>query len=149
VQRALGLSVLLVHHTRNNATDGVPAGLELRGLGDIHAFCDSNLYLRRTEERLIRSSEYWAAPASSPVHLQLVATDAATTHLEVVAGPDAENGRGLEERVLDLLDQGEALTRTRVRDALAVNNERLAKAPESLERAGRVCCTPRGWQARR
>ena len=146
LQRQLGLSVLLVHHTRKNAADGVAAGQGLRGSGDIHAFGDSNLYLRRGEQHLILSSEHRAAPASSPVYLQLVATDAATTHLEVIAEPDHENGRGLEEQVLDLLAQGELLTRTRLRDALAVNNERLGKALESLERAGRISRTPRGWQ---
>ena len=143
LQRELGLSVLLVHHTRKNAGDGVAAGQGLRGSGDIHAFGDSNLYLRRTEEHLILSSEHRAAPASSPVYLQLVVTDAATTHLEVIAEPASENGRGLEEQVLDLLAQGEVLTRTRLRDALAVNNERLGKALESLERAGRISRTPR------
>ena len=146
LQRQLGLSVLLVHHTRKNAADGVAAGQGLRGSGDIHAFGDSNLYLRRGEQHLILSSEHRAAPASSPVYLQLVATDAATTHLEVIAEPDHENGRGLEEQVLDLLAQGELLTRTRLRDALAVNNERLGKSLESLERAGRISRTPRGWQ---
>jgi len=149
LQRQLGLSVLLVHHTRKNAVEGVAAGLGLRGSGDIHAFGDSNLYLRRTEERLILASEHRAAPASSPVHLKLVATDAAMTHLEVIAEPDGETGRGLEEHVLDLLAQGEVLTRTRLRDVLEVNNERLGKALESLERAGRIGRTPRGWQALR
>jgi hypothetical protein len=149
LQRQLGLSVLLVHHTRKNAADGVAAGLVLRGSGDIHAFGDSNLYLRRSERHLILSNEHRAAPESSPVYLQLVATDAATTHLEVIAEPDDENGRGLEEKVLNLLAQGELLTRTRLRDALAVNNERLGKALESLERAGRITRTPRGWQGLR
>jgi AAA domain len=149
LQRELTLSVLLVHHTRKNATEGVAAGLGLRGSGDIHAFGDSNLYLRRAEEHLILSSEHRSAPASSPVYLRLVATDPATTHLEVVAEPDGQNGRGLEEQVLDLLAQGVVLTRTRLRDALAVNNERLGKALESLERAGRVGRTPRGWQSLR
>jgi hypothetical protein len=149
LQRELGLSVLLVHHTRKNAADGVAAGLELRGSGDIHAFGDSNLYLRRAEQRLILSSEHRAAPAAAPVHLELVATDAETTHLEVIAEPDDQNGRGLEEQVLDLLARGEVLTRTWMRDALAVNNERLGKALESLERAGRISRTPRGWQGRR
>jgi hypothetical protein len=149
LQRQFGLSVLLVHHTRKNGADGAAAGLGLRGSGDIHAFGDSNLYLRRAEQHLILSSEHRAAPASSPVHLLLVATDAATTHLEVVAEPEDENGRGLEEQVLDLLAHGGALTRTRLRDALAVNNERLGKALESLERAGRIGRTPRGWQALR
>ena len=149
LQRELGLSVLLVHHTRKNAADGVAAGQGLRGSGDIHAFGDSNLYLRRTEDHLILSSEHRAAPASSPVYLKLVSTDAATTHLEVIAEPDHENGLGLEERVLNLLAQGEMITRTRLRDALAVNNERLGKVLEALERAGRISRTPLGWQSLR
>ena len=146
LQRELGLSVLLVHHTRKNAADGVAAGQGLRGSGDIHAVGDSNLYLRRTEEHLILSSEHRAAPASAPVDLQLVVTDAETTHLDVIAEPDVQNGRGLEEQVLNRLAQGEVLTRTRLRDALAVNNERLGKALESLERAGKIGRAPGGWQ---
>ena len=149
LQRQLGLSVLLVHHTRKNAADGVAAGQGLRGSGDIHAFGDSNLYLQRTKEHLILSSEHRAAPAAAPVHLELVATDAGTTHLEVIAGSDDQNGRGLEEQVLNRLAQGEVHTRTWLRDALAVNNERLGKALEWLERAGRISRTPRGWQGRR
>jgi hypothetical protein len=147
LQRQFSLSVLLVHHTRKNAADGVAAGLGLRGSGDIHAFGDSNLYLRRTEEHLILSSEHRAAPASAPVYLELVARDAATTHLEVIAEPADENGRTLEEQVLDLLAGGQTLTRTRLRDALAVNNERLGTVLEALQRAGRVGRTPRGWQS--
>ena len=48
LQRELDLSVLLVHHTRKNAAGGSAAGQGLRGSGDIHAFGDSNLYLRRS-----------------------------------------------------------------------------------------------------
>jgi hypothetical protein len=84
LQRQLGLSVLLVHHTRKNAADGVAAGQGLRGSGDIHAFGDSNLYLQRTKEHLILSSEHRAAPASAPVYLALVASDVETAHLEVI-----------------------------------------------------------------
>jgi hypothetical protein len=149
LQRQLGPSVVLVHHTRKTGADGAAAGQGLRGSGDIHAFGDSNLYLRSTEGHLILSSEHRAAPASSPVYLQLVATDATTTHLEVIAEPAGENGRGLEEQVLALLAQGETLTRTRLRYALAINNERLGKALESLEQAGRIARTPRGWQGLR
>ena len=77
LQRQLDLSVLLVHHTRKNAAGGVAAGQGLRGSSDIHAFGDSNLYLRRSREHLVLSSEHRAAPASAPVYLELVATDAA------------------------------------------------------------------------
>jgi AAA domain len=146
LQRQLGLSVLLVHHTRKNAADGVAAGQGLRGSGDIHAFGDSNLYLQRTKENLMLSSEHRAAPASAPVYLELVATDAETTHLEVITELHDENGRGLKEQVLDLLAQGQVLTRTRLRDSMGIKNERLGEVLESLERAGQVGRTPGGWQ---
>src|SRR5271156_3297719 len=140
LQRQLDLSVLLVHHTRKNATGGVAAGLGLRGSSDIHAFGDSNLYLRRSREHLVLSSAHRAAPASPPVSLELIATDAKTTHLEVIAELQDGNGkhRSLEERVLDLLAHGAVLTRAKLRDSLAVKNERLGAALEALERAGRL-----------
>lgn len=149
LQRQLGLSVVLVHHTRKNAADGVAAGQGLRGSGDIHAFGDSNLYLRRAEEHLILSSEHRAAPASAPVHLELVATVAGTTHLEVIAEPDHQNVRGLEDQLLDLLAQDQVLTRTRLRESLAVKNERLGTVLESLERAGKIGRTAGGWRRHR
>jgi RecA-family ATPase len=148
LQRQLDLSVLLVHHTRKNAGGGAAAGQGLRGSSDIHAFGDSNLYLRRTKERLVLSSEHRAAPASAPVHLELVATDAGTIHLEVIAELRAANAkrRGLEEQVIDLLASGVVLTRAKLRESLGIKNERLGEALESLERAGRLCRTPTGWQ---
>jgi hypothetical protein len=146
LQRALDLAVLLVHHTRKNATGGVAAGQGLRGSGDLHAFGDSNLYLRRTQEHLVLSSEHRAAPASPPIALELVATDAATTHLEVIVELRAGQRRSLAEQVLDLLAGGVVRTRAQLRAALAVQNERLGAALESLERAGRLGRTPTGWQ---
>ena len=69
LQRQLDLSVILVHHTRKNAAGGTAAGLGLRGSSDIHAFGDSNLYLRRTHDRLTLSSEHRAAAAARSVYL--------------------------------------------------------------------------------
>jgi hypothetical protein len=105
-------------------------------------------------------SKHRAAPASAPVYLDLVATNAETTHLEVIADlgelsraelQDSStrltvNGkqRGLEERVLELLARGVILTRGKLRDSLGVKNERLGEALESLERAGRPAL-PHGW----
>jgi hypothetical protein len=88
-------------------------------------------------------------PASSPVYLRLIVADVEMTRLEVISEPDGENGNGLEDRVLDLLAQGDVLTRMRLRDALAVNNERLGKTLEALERAGRIGRTTHGWQGSR
>jgi hypothetical protein len=156
LQRQLDLSVVLVHHTRKNAAGGVAAGLGLRGSSDIHAFGDSNLYLRRSRDQLVLSSEHRAAPASPPVHLELVATDAATTHLEVVGDvgdgstPPTSDGRrrSLEQRVLELLGPGATVTQAKLRESLGVKNERLGAVLESLERSGRLCRTSAGWQRR-
>jgi hypothetical protein len=94
------------------------------------------------------SREHRAAPASAPVHLELIATDAGAIHLEVIAELRAANGkrRSLEEQVIDLLAYGVVLTRAKLRESLGVKNERLGESLESLERAGRLCRTPTGWQ---
>jgi RecA-family ATPase len=146
LQRELGLSVVLVHHTRKNAADGVAAGQGLRGSGDIHAFGDSNLYLQRAKDHLILSSEHRAARASAPVYLELVAVDVRTAHLVVIAEQSNEMDRGLHERLLALLAGGQVLTRTSLRESLGVKNERLGEVLESLERAGQISHTPKGWQ---
>ena len=146
LQRQLDLSVILVHHTRKNGAPGIAAGQALRGSSDLHAFGDSNLYLKRTKDRLLLSSEHRAAPASPPVYLELVATNAQTAHLEVVAEPHDYQPAGLPEQVLSLLADGAVLTRARLRDLLSVKNERLGQALESLEQSGRLRHTPTGWQ---
>jgi hypothetical protein len=146
LQRRLDLSVVLVHHTRKNAPVGAAAGQGLRGSGDIHAFGDSNLYLRRSRNRLMLSSEHRAAPASAPVYLELVATNAETTHLEIIAELPDEGRRTLQDQVLAVLANGAALTRAKLRDTLSVKNERLGEALDSLERASRIRRTPTGWQ---
>jgi hypothetical protein len=145
LQRQLDLSVVLVHHTRKN-TAGVAAGQGLRGSSDIHAFGDSNLYLRRSSQHLVLSSEHRAAPASPAVHVRLVATDCQTTHLEVVAEADSDRRRGVEEQVLGLLANGAVQTRAKLRDTLAINNQRLGEVLEALEQSGRLRRTPTGWQ---
>jgi AAA domain len=146
LQRQFNLAVSLVHHTRKNAAGGAAAGLGLRGSSDIHAFGDSNLYLRRGREHLVLSSEHRAAPASPPIHLALVTADPGMIHLEVIVQHPDVKPRGLEAQVLDALGGGVVLTRARLRESLAVKNERLGEVLESLERAGRLHRTAAGWQ---
>jgi RecA-family ATPase len=145
LQRQLDLSVILVHHTRKNAATGVAAGQGLRGSGDIHAFGDSNLYLRRTREHLLLATEHRAAPAIPPVALQL-ASDAHGTHLEVIADLRDPPRRSLQDQVLELLAPGVVFTRAKLRDTLGVKNQRLGEALESLEQAGRLQRTATGWR---
>jgi hypothetical protein len=146
LQRQLDLSVILVHHTRKNAAGGVAAGQGLRGSSDLHAFGDSNLYLRRVRERLVLSSEHRAAAAAPAVTLELVATDATTTHLEVVAEASGDRPENLQEQVLACLVPGKELTRARLRHLLSVQNQRLGEALQTLQRAGQIRRSPAGWQ---
>ena len=135
---------MLVHHTRKNASGATGQGL--RGSSDLHAFGDSNLYLRRSRQRLVLSSEHRAAAAPPAVYLELIATSAETTHLEVVGQLEAHNHRSLEQQVLDLLSGGVVLTRAKLRDTLSVKNERLGDVLQMLERTARVRRTATGWQ---
>lgn len=146
LQRQLDLSVILVHHTRKNAAGGVAAGQGLRGSSDLHAFGDSNLYLRRVRDRLVLFSEHRAAAASPPVTLELVANHAEMPHLEVVAESPTDRQKSLQEQVLACLVHGEAMTRTTLRAVLSIQNQRLGDVLQSLERAGKIRHSPAGWQ---
>jgi AAA domain len=147
LERRFELSVILVHHTRKNAS-GRQAGQNLRGSSDLHAFGDSNLYLLRTRERLLLVMEHRSAAPPDPIYLELVTKDADQVHLEVV-GSDGEEGerreRALEVRVLEALGR-KTLTRGELRDELAVKNERLGEILERLENAGRIERSPGGWR---
>ncbi len=147
LQRELDLSVVLVHHARKNGASGVAAGQGLRGSSDIHAFGDSNLYLKRSSERLTLTMEHRAAAAPAPVTLELISSPPETTHLAVIAERHDGPCRSLQERVLELLTQaGGVLTRGKMRDTLGVKNERLGIVLEALEQAGQVRRTAAGWQ---
>ena len=146
LQRELDLSVALVHHTRKNAPGGAAAGLGLRGSSDIHAFGDSNLYLSRTRDRLMLSSEHRAAAAAPAVYLELVTTDARTTHLAVTGDVGGQKRHDIQKRVLELLAENRVLTRAKLRQVISVKNERLGQALELLQQAGRISRTPTGWQ---
>jgi len=135
-----------VHHTRKNAPGGAAAGLGLRGSSDIHAFGDSNLYLSRTRDRLMLSSEHRAAAAAQAVYLELVATDAQTTHLAVTGDVGDQKRHGIQKRVLELLAENRVLTRAKLREVLSVQNQRLGEALELLQQAGLISRTPTGWQ---
>jgi hypothetical protein len=144
LQRALDTAVVLVHHSRKNGSNSRP-GQALRGSGDLHAFGDSNLYMRRNRDRLTLTFEHRAAPASDPVELRLVDDDA--PHLEVVgpaAGPTTEHP--LDDRVLQALAREAApLTRRALRQRLGVRNTRLGDALNRLQTRGRVTRRPEGF----
>jgi hypothetical protein len=149
LQRQLDLSVVLVHHTRKHVPSGAQAGQGLRGSSDLHAFGDSNLYLRRRGEALLLSMEHRAAAAPEPVALELVSSDPTRIHLEVITLVPAPKGQGkvpLEDAILVALQDMPALTRARLRERLSVNNERLGEVLTQLELEGKIERGPDGWR---
>mgnify|MGYP001564341010 CR=1 FL=1 len=137
LQRELDLAVLVVHHARKNGSAGQP-GQSLRGSGDLHAWGDSNLYVRRTKDSLALSIEHRAAASLDPISLALV--DGGHPHLAVVDAPaNGDTGDDLDARVLAAMRAARApLGRGQLRDALHVRNERLGDALARLAAAGAV-----------
>ncbi len=144
LQRTTETAVVLVHHSRKNSSAARP-GQALRGSGDLHAFGDSNLYLRRTRDRLTLTFEHRAASAPSPVELKLVSGDA--PHLEVI-GPavGATTNDPLDDRILQCLARAAGpVMRKDLRARLAVRNTRLGEALNGLQARGRVARSTQGY----
>ena len=149
LQRDLDVAVLVVHHARKNGGAGGQAGQSLRGSGDLHAWGDSNLYLRRQQGALTLTVEHRAAAAPEPLTLQLVADrDDGSAHLALVEhGNEPPRGAGgLEQTIVaTLAAAGEPLGRTTLRDRMHVRNERLGEALTRLVAAGTIVRAGDRW----
>lgn len=142
LQRDLDLAVLVVHHARKNGHSGGQAGQSLRGSSDLHAWGDSNLYLRKQKDSLTLTIEHRAAAAPEPLGIRLVGTDDRDdTHLAVIdqtvdVGPA---GRDIDQAIVSALaDAPEPLGRTALRSRIRVRNERLGEALARLAGQGAI-----------
>ena len=140
LQRQYDVAVLVVHHARKNGATGAQAGLSLRGSSDIHAWGDSNLYIRRHKDGLALTIEHRAAAAPDPLHLKLIT--GGDVHLAVATEQlraDDDPSRDLDRLVLDLLRRSaHPMTRSQLRADLRVRNERLGDTLVRLVTAGTV-----------
>jgi hypothetical protein len=155
--RATACAILLVHHTRK-APAGAIAGHGLRGSSDLHAFGDTNLYLRRLgpDGALELRIEHRAAPCPPPLRLRLCVADAARGPCaRFVCEDDDEGARDpLRARTLELVRRAAAPVPTAtLRTALGVRKQTLLgllhrlAAEGTLRRAGRDGWTPSGPMA--
>lgn len=149
LQRRHGLAVIVAHHLRKGPASS--GGQALRGSGDLHAWTDSALYLRRHHGRLLLEAEHRAAPPPQPVALELVTADDGSARLAVVRAtrPPAEVDAAsacLPDRILALLaDAGRPLARFELRRALRLNNQRLGTELQRLESTGAIRRHKHGW----
>lgn len=130
-QREHHTAIMLVHHVRKSAA-GQP-GQSLRGSGDLHAWGDSNLYLLRSQGRLVLHAEHRSNPSPPPFNVEL----AGEPPRLVVHGAVEIDRSDLADRILAALAR-QPMTRTELRDRLQVRNETLGAALAQLEAARRV-----------
>jgi len=146
LQRRFGLAVLLVHHTRKANAEA--SGQALRGSGDLHAWGDSNLYIRRSRNRLSLTAEHRAARAPEPIALTLAGDDA--PYLEVDSSAPEPQQPGLDQQVLDALMQHPAsLTQYQLRCALKVRNQSLTTILRELLAKNKISRSNGGWSLQR
>jgi len=89
LQKHFHMAILLVHHTKKGAQRQRP-GQALRGSSDLHGWGDSNLYLRRKEDRLSLTVEHRAAPSQDDIHLELSDNNSALA-LNIINRPIPES----------------------------------------------------------
>ena len=139
VQRRSGAAVLLVHHARKSGA-GRP-GQALRGSSELHAWGDSNLYLRRRDGRIVMTVEHRAAPGLADVAIELADEGEGPALRLPQEGPDgaAPALPTPEERVVQALADAEApLTQVQIRKRVAARNATVGETLHRLVREGTV-----------
>ncbi len=146
--RATECAVLLVHHTRKAPAGGV-AGHGLRGSSDLHAFGDTNLYLRRLgpAASLELRIEPRAAPCPAPLRLQLRVDATAVPPRAGFVCAAAAPADPLRERTLALLrDAVTPRSSDALRATLGVRKQTLLAVLQGLATAGLIHRAGReGW----
>lgn len=147
LQRGFGTAVLLVHHARKSGASR--PGQALRGSSELHAWGDSNLYLRRTKDRLLLTVEQRAAPSIPALPLELRQDGHALAlhalpETEAKILPASTPKLSATQRIEQALSSGDPMSRRQLRDACRIRNATLTAALSQLLAAGRVVETSAG-----
>jgi hypothetical protein len=147
LQRRLALAVVVVHHARKGG-QALRAGQALRGSSEFHAWGDSNLYLRRLDDRLLLSIEHRAAPSQTDLPLALRSVGNALALAIVEATPTAVMPpRSPIEKLEDVLAHTDRpLTLAELRHACRIRTAHVCQALAALTAQGRVHKTVLGYQ---
>lgn len=151
LQRRFALAILVVHHARKGA-GRMRAGQALRGSSEFHAWIDSAIYLRRTDDELTLTVEHRAEPSHGPIPVQLAANGAALALTTEAAAPspapgDPEPAATPAQRIAAALaDLDGAITVDQLRRACRMRTQTLCDALAELVRAGRVLKSEAGYR---
>lgn len=148
LQRRFHTAVVLVHHSRKGAAH-TRAGQALRGSSEIHAWGDSNLYLRRSKNTLELSIEHRAAACPEDIPLELrEGPESLALHI-VGHGEAAASATPPDplHRLLQVLATTSApLSRAELRRACGIRNATVSDLLATLTHAGRITKSDRGYQ---
>jgi hypothetical protein len=151
LQRRFALAIVVVHHARKGA-GRARAGQALRGSSEFHAWLDSALYLRRTDDELTLTIEHRAAPSYGPIPVQLVANADA---LALTAAPAPispipalpESATTPAQRIEAALAELQAVaTLDDLRRACRMRTQSVCDALADLVRTGRVIKSEAGYR---
>jgi hypothetical protein len=140
LQRRHKTAVVLVHHARKGA-GRMRAGQALRGSSELHAWGDSNLYLRCHDNRLHLSIEHRAARAPKPLVLEL--GEGPELALRVIDERPHEHATPRTadpiQRVLDALAEArEPLTQKALREQCRMRTATLGQCLQQLTNQQRI-----------
>lgn len=147
LQRELDVAVVVVHHARKSPGPHASAGQSLRGSGDLYAWVDALLYLRRSRGQLELVVEHRSFPGREPIPLALLKQPSRPPHL-VVVEPKSGDGLGSHaQSILSFLTR-ESLPRSTgdIRKALGLRKERVVGLLRWLEETGKIQRDGRGWR---
>lgn len=151
LQRRFALAIVVVHHARKGA-GRARAGQALRGSSEFHAWLDSALYLRRTDDELTLTIEHRAAPSYGPIPVQLVA-NAAVLALTAAPAPIPpipalpESATTPAQRIEAALAELQAVaTLDDLRRACRMRTQSVCDALADLVRTGRVIKSEAGYR---
>ena len=145
LQRRFETAVLLVHHARKSGA--TRPGQALRGSSELHAWGDSNLYLRRRDKQILMTVEHRAAPGLSDIEIELADDgQGPALRLQRTAPNRAPSEPETpEQRIVQALaDAEEPLSQSQIRERAAARNSTVTAALHELVREGRVERGPGG-----
>ena len=150
LERQFHTAVLLVHHARKGAAHA-RGGQALRGSSELHAWGDSNLYLRRRGDTLCLAIEHRAAPSRDGLLVELRAQGEALALHVVDGGPSGDRvltppAPALGERIEHALAEAATpLTRRALRRRCRIRASTLGQVLARLLADWRVTRSPAGY----
>ena len=139
IQRRFATAVVLVHHARKSGA--TRPGQALRGSSELHAWGDSNLYLRRRDGQILMTVEHRAAAGLNDIEIELAdhGKGPALRLRQVDTAEAAPRPDTPQRRILQALAEADApLSQRQIRERAATRHHTVGAIVRALVREGRI-----------